>query len=1835
MANPDISDASRLLLPEVSEDSVDIYDDLDVCFNIDAGKTPQESMDLYEEIVTEEQLIKESSYAELKSRFEAAQNQIKELHRRLEEMETKNTRLNTENCSLKKNISALFRTAKQEVTRKDAEILRLNLGSVKGHNIYTNNLPDRNLSSRPLASSPPPPSTNHPPARENYPPKHSCHLSKKENNNCINRPTISSTETRASKESSACHSKSLSILQNESDKHKLKHREEKYQCLRQSQSPSEVWRQRSGSDSNKDSSAPDKTRSHKVDNDARRNYNSRTCLSRTYPNAEGHHKVDRAKSPCQDILDSTVRTGRSRELKKDNDNSEYGGAYSSKEHHSSRKSYRCDRGSNSKVKKRSSSNQKRYRDSSKDREGARFSKNYQKAEKRHEEKVGKYRRKSLSETSRESRRQSTKKLEKSDIHDSSKDKQKNKRGISERSSNNKIFKKGSTEGNAPNKKLCFMETLNLTLSPIKKSTVSIDEQHEPAGDMVHHQSDDENSQPNVEDMCIIDEIGSGQSEGVPELTSDIPAHTGKSCESAKDFQKDTNNYNKKEVEKTLEDTSVKTTLAHTQSLDMGQNYITDPTLKSQQSSFIKPQNQENRMELTSENEQVQSAPLEATSSINNTFRSMSKPHTSSSSEQGYLVISGDQPVAIIETFVLKSREEKLPKTTVWTSLPVNAVEDGPNNSPSRKNPVNEDVSGCFKSQCMPSDDLPQSCQQGLSALFRPVYRKTLCHKQCDPKETETVSSTISMASFPQEGLSLPEAIHVLTEETEVVGDSLAHKLSSSTSCTGVSKVSSTTEDLVVPKNHMSKCSELNVTQNYYNLAKSYENNVEPSTSVLVLHDEDSMIRTLNNLKRFPDAISPLKSPIRITKTKQSHLHNQGNPDDVKSLQTDFSDTANGANSKKLEVNKENKYPGSTADSDMHVVDEATDHFLSFSDTDMEEGEILSESEESVPDYPVLTTKLAMLSPPATNKPNRKTTVKRKTEDYNLILKETPGESTQSPKSRFKTVCPAATKFSFSNIDEIMETFKLVRREIRKKYMKLHKTFPKKSFYGMMDNFQKSFLEFVEGAQFGKICSQAEELKSRLKKLITSVFSKVANNGIVKRIFEQQATDLKQKLWDFVDVQVEYLFKDINTTLKCLCKPASPQAKDVSSNWNENMSTQPPVKKEFQSASPISGQVKTSAVVPYRTGLGSRGKDIRMTHMENPTSSDPSPSDIQKTQTKIDIHSTKNIPPTPEQNNLVSLIVSQNNSLNDKTDFNILTEQQASSLTFNLVRDSQMGEIFKCLLQGSDLLESSGITGDYTAWPLSTPRKDGERLISITTPTKFHSPSKFFPVNKFNSPSKLIATWSSISPRNMPSPRSNDPVALNPALFDESCLLEVPSENSVPLQKSHYVLAEDLAVSLTIPSPLKSDSHLSFLQPASIHRMSTPDSVISAHISEDALLDNEDITEQDIHLTLDTDNSSCGSISSVASVPCLTSFMFQPDKPMQALVMEKSNDHFIVKIRQAELADVPLVSDDSLSKTFGAENMIPDSLKESQTVTVFQSGSSPSDSIPSVQHDLAKISGLSLAITQEKCSIKDLLCQNEVTITHQNISKISISEELQPLNDQPSRNTLNTDSQNSHSVCYQFSKITDKKDVTLMTDEFETDAHHRGENPKTQKSSFKPVTSAPDNNPHLPAESCKSNQRSKDSLKQSSDLAREDKEASKCERNLVIESTSCTPETEESGGENARKRKKHQEKSKAKRCKKEAKRTEAPVSTKDNNESSSSSAHLSTNSLSARNVIRKKGEVVMAWTRDEDRAILIDLKKKGPSRETFSALSEKLKKPTGQIAHRFYQLMKLFKKQEKV
>ncbi|XP_023122220.2 CASP8-associated protein 2 isoform X2 [Amphiprion ocellaris] len=1813
MENIDISVASGLLVPDASEDSVDIYDGLDIG---PSSKSPEksprngsqlrDSMDLYEEIVAEEQQSRESSYNELKSRFQAAQDQIKALHRRLEQLEVQNTGLSTENHCLKKNISALLRTARQEVTRKDAEIQRLNQWSEKGrhhHQSHLNNVRDPNSSSRtstinstskprpppshnllpppplpppppppPVSSPPPPPLPSQPtsPPGGNQPPKDPPQPPK----DPPQPPRKASDHlTRSSKASSHSHSKrdcEVADKQTESDKLRSRHREEKHQ----SQKPSESTdrRHRSCSDSNKDCQAPDKSRSHRTDKKPGRRYESRSCKSKDSVNVEGHH-----------------------------------------------------RSSDSKDRKKSSSSQhtERYSDSSKERERDR-QRDYQRKgnRQREDESSRKHRRSSQSETSREREKQRSKESDKGKVDICGKERREKTHEAQKRSSEElNVGEKSSVEENSPNRKLCFMEKLNLTLSPIKKPVLAFDGSQNdlPSVDKdVEKTSAEENLQPNVEDMCVIDEVVSSELEvleGVVEKSPDnLKASSSEKMHKRSDV-KDVQKKDKRLSESPAADNLVQTTSAHREPLDTAKNQNTVHLApKSPESCSLKAadisKNYKDKTKMVSDSQVADWEPLENTDGTDPSEMSggISEQNTSNDLQKADPGKPTDLSAAVTQPTVLNSSVQP-PKTAVPQCISLDSLTEDAVSSQPRETNVDEDITDKANSES-------QQVSPVVSASTSSVIENDGCGRQDCPKDTDAVSSTISLESLPQEGLSLSEAIYVLTQNNEDANDcsDIANEPSSSTSCIGVSKVSSTTEEKMLPERY----SEFIVTpKKTFSPGKGQEKKVEPSSSVPLLHDEDSMMRTLSNLKRIPDVISPLKSPVRISKRNLPHVH--GKPGHVKSLQKDFSSTPVDGSLKKLDVNKENKYPGSPANCDTpNQVDKVSDLSSSLSGTDLEEGEILSESDESPATSPVSPTKRAKVAQPVGNKPSQKSVLKRKSEER-LVSKEThetAGASTRSPKSRFKTVCPAASKASFSTVEEIMETFKLVRTEIRKKYMKLHKTFPKKSFYGVMDNFRESFLEFVEGAYFGDICSQAEELKSMLKKLIESVFGKVSNNGIVKRIFEQQAVDLKQKLWDFVDVQVDYLFRDIQSTLKSHCKPARAQAEGKKPSRNERESRQTSLKKpqcqqtEAQAAPNSLNPTKSCVVAPYKTGLGSRGKDIRITYMEKDGNADSHPSNCPNTKTVVEFLPPKNLPMTPDKNNK-SLVISQNGPMLDKTDFELLTEQQASSLTFNLVRDSQMGEIFKCLLQGSDLLESSSITGDNTAWSLSTPRKDRERFITITTPSKFDSPSKLISPTKFDTPSKLITTWSSISPRKMSSPRLKDEIPLNPAFFDESCLLEVPQENRTPLQaslaaqKTYSILAEDLAVSLTIPSPLKSESHLSFLQPStmSMQIMSTPDSVISAHISEDAMLDGEDATEQDIHLALDTDNSTCGSSSSTASEPLATPFVFKPDVPMQALVMEKSNDHFIVKIRQANTsADITLTADDSFSRT-----LIEDDQQQ--------------------MSDVCHIVDEGLTLTNKK---QDMSVQPN---TSKDCLSNGPSKNLPE--DAPFDNSLNNGCQKS----------------AAASDEGTTHTHVKEEHkpPKTPTKALsckspkriRPSKCAVSDKslPH-PAESSDTNQHSRASRSHISDSEREEMDVSESERSLTIaEDTSSSPEKQQRDCNNGRKRKRHQEKSKAKRSRKAEKESteEMASSLKEVDEEqvwSSPTACVSPNSLSAKNVIRKKGEVVITWTRDEDRAILMELKTKGASRETFSALSEKLNKPSEQIAHRFYQLMKLFKKQEK-
>lgn len=728
---------------------------------------------------------------------------------------------------------------------------------------------------------PPPPLSNPPPLpppppRENQPSNDPPQRSRTENTSLTNQPTTSCSETRASKVSSHSHSKSSSrerdcvisnkqadyLQHSDCDKNKSKHREEKYQSRRLSDSTDR--RSKSGSYPSKDGHSLEKNRSHKADKDTGQKHDSSSGKSRTYLNVEGHHRSDRTKSPPPDSSHSATPSDckdRSRERRPDKAKlatagSEQSASHSSKEVHSrdhKRTSDKSSRNSDSKDRKKSSSNQhtEPHAVSCKEREDERVSKDHKrKRERRREEEIG---RKHHRSTSRERERRKSKDSHgKAEGHN--KERHEKTHDALKRSSKDAV--KSSVEENSPNRKLCFMETLNLTLSPIKKLTLPFDATQ---GDLAPVHEAAENGEGHndslqsmcVENMCVVDEAECSELEA--ELKG---AHKDlgpdERCDDVKDAQEDDRKSLTETAAGTLVgDSAVQTTSAPSHPIDTAENLFTP---KSPQSSS--PVATEGKTAL-----------LVETDSITNTPGSTSEQHTSKSLEKG----NSSTQAVISDTVVIEMKVEP-PKTAEQKSFPVKDA------SPSRESPVADNVSKTHQSS--PASAL-QHCLPAASSS--PIHKEDTCPKQGSPKYMEAVSSTISLDSLPQEGLSLPEAIYVLTQTNEEAGDSsssIAAEPSSSTGCIAVSKVSSTTEETPPPEKYKGLLAF--TPKKSFSPGKSPENNVEPSSSVPLLHDEDSMMRTLNSLKRIPDAISPLRSPIRIA--KRSHLHIHSKPGHVKSLQ---------------------------------------------------------------------------------------------------------------------------------------------------------------------------------------------------------------------------------------------------------------------------------------------------------------------------------------------------------------------------------------------------------------------------------------------------------------------------------------------------------------------------------------------------------------------------------------------------------------------------------------------------------------------------------------------------------------------------------------------------------------------------------------------------------------------------------------------------------------------------------------------------------------------------------------------------------------------------------------
>ncbi|XP_040408071.1 CASP8-associated protein 2 isoform X2 [Cygnus olor] len=1099
----------------------------------------------------------------------------------------------------------------------------------------------------------------------------------------------------------------------------------------------------------------------------------------------------------------------------------------------------------------------------------------------------------------------------------------------------------------------------------------------------------------------------------------------------------------------------------------------------------------------------------------------------------------------------------------------------------------------------------------------------------------------------------------------------------------------------------------------------YPRTKERETNPVPVDDDSSILSIdLNHLRYIPKAISPLNSPMRpLAKALRMESPCKGLGKSYnKDLIPEGAVIVCPSKSLSKEVNKENQKPVSMSDEHLEMESQ-----LSISSDEIEEGEIVSSDEDEEKSKPERSSENPKISRPKTSPETRNlTSSPQNQKNKTVCCSEDNGKfvavkvSTKKNGERHKNQVFRSSKdmkknktvsitclekivqviVEPSSVQEIMQMLRAIRKQMRKNYMKFKVHFPVQHFHRIIESAIINFTSLIKYLNFSKMSTLGETLKLNICDIIESKLKQVKKNAIVDRLFEQQVSDMKKQLWKFVDEQLDYLFDKIKRIIVKQCdmvkvgneseegkhertgkqKHKIGHKNDVQRSRNKSLKARSQKPEEY---------ILSKHIVDYQRAKGH--------HEKNKT--DAPKTTFTKCLNSIDNtrNSLTKVQPSKE-NNLQGTVTPLKGVKHEKDGFQLsrdanksdlsyelLTEQQASSLTFNLVSDAQMGEIFKSLLQGSDLLEkNAGSNVDRHEWEFRTPEKqfsDSHKCRSNAAELVQEAAPKEVPVE---SRSVEDVSWPVVSPMRAPSLTTRLQMSVDPDVLDESCMFEVPTgvtsckEDECSLQKNKSlvssILLEDLAVSLTIPSPLKSDAHLSFLKPES-NSGSTPEGVLSAHYSEDALLEEEDATEQDIHLALESDNSSSRSScsSSWTSRPIVPGFQCRPSLPMQAVIMEKSNDHFIVKIRRA-VPSVAAASDQVASvkearassakndkevrsgeKDRGRQSVVaatvletvkPDLIKADQ-VPYASPGQEQNPALPQPlrePHSSTGKEGTPVLLgpcrkpsNADNCSVESSNEGSEQSQTH----KLKVSESLNetgvksqalfPVGCGAGSCIDLTDDAVKETSCFVVESAADNRSQQAPAGNSEI--CDRKEELEECSDGFIDLTEELSND--TVAGECNLEEKPTLNTDVGSQISIDDKTNKKRKKEAVKENSNSKrqrKETEEVGEESEGSDAKSEEINLGhKQC--YTKNNEL----QQNKDSSPLASCASSPSLYAKNIIKKKGEVVVSWTRNDDREILLECQRKGPSSKTFVSLATRLNKSPNQVSERFKQLMKLFKK----
>uniref|UniRef100_A0A670IH33 CASP8-associated protein 2 n=1 Tax=Podarcis muralis TaxID=64176 RepID=A0A670IH33_PODMU len=1097
-------------------------------------------------------------------------------------------------------------------------------------------------------------------------------------------------------------------------------------------------------------------------------------------------------------------------------------------------------------------------------------------------------------------------------------------------------------------------------------------------------------------------------------------------------------------------------------------------------------------------------------------------------------------------------------------------------------------------------------------------------------------------------------------------------------------------------------------------------------STVSVDDDNSILSIdLNHMRNIPKAISPLNSPMRpFAKVPRMESPYKG---PVKSYNTDFvpeNAVVYPGRNQSSELNKENQKP---LCSGHQILEESQ---LSMSSDELEEGEIVSDNDEPKIEANSENSKKARrkASPDRSNLTkstcNHKVRTTSSREDTGKL--SSGGKNKENPKGgtimrsnevkKIKTVSIDSLEKIVqiivpSTVHEFMQMLKAIRKQVRKSYMKFKIQFPVQHFHRIIDSAILNFTSLVKYLDFSKMSKSSEALKLNLCEVIEYKLSRIKENSAVEHLFEQQQSDMKKKLWKLVDEQLDYLFDKIKKIILKLCtlvsfgnesdegkldkrKKESPKCLINHKNKIDRQKSKKPAlnarmqkPEECAPSKPVAGNQLLKRG-HHNTNKMSTQKNVtakcRSSHTVNPKHS----------RTEAEPFKESSMPDTSlnggkNENERLHMIGDSH-----KSDISCgpLTEQQMSGLTFNLVNDAQMGEMFKSLLQGSDLSEKNGDFISDNQWEFRTPEKhtpDGQNCV---TEPPYETEEQIPRETGVESRVLDEIKWPIVSPERDSAFLARLQMPIDPDILDESCMFEIPTSPALkkgeecisekPKSLVSSILLEDLAVSLTIPSPLKSDAHLSFLKPDMYG--SVPEDVLSAHFSEDAHLEEEDASEQDIHLALESDNSSSKSScsSSWASIPPAPGFQYCPSLPMQAVIMEKSNDHFIVKIRRAApstspILEQPTLANEPLTSSSGAGNKEivleekldtldlkkerPCNLAASELLQERYTNASQAQGPDLLGPHQVLHSGAGL---EEATDLQEP--PKEPGRTLESLIKTSQHEDTPEVFTLPQAHTMKV-FQKRDASCGELEHSPISCAAVSLVEKLSSETHFdicvdlTDETPIENEVDSWDLTVERASNARI--EGLCEDKKEEKTVKHhvADDHPKHDVEAvvnltellpDKCTADENLE----TGTTLNTGGlgcetkERKKRKKETEDTSDAKRqrkdsselaCKKNSKRSKEIISVTTDTSSNKtasvgdkdslpSTSSLTPSSLCAKNIIKKKGEVVISWTRNDDREILLECQKKGPSGKTFASVAVRLNKSPAQVEERFKQLLKLFK-----